>query len=402
MLLQDLQGFILNIKLQMIHKLVSQNLLPSHTPYFLIDKEKLKKRASFHKKIAEESKIKTIYSLKTFSHIEPLKEIAKYITGFSASSLFESKLAKQISHNKHTIHFVSPGIQYSQWHDISKLIHFMTFNSLGQLTRFQDDLCSQVSYGIRINPEISFIKDNRYNPCRRFSKLGVPLSDILEFLKNSQFKNKLTGLHFHNNCDSFDISEMKKTFNQIESSLGEYLKHFRWINLGGGYIYTQENISAFYKLIEYIKQRYDFEQIIIEPGSSFVKESVYLVSSVIDIFKRDGQNIAILDTTTNHLPEIFEYQFTPLISHPDTSGVYKYLLAGCSCLAGDLFGSHSFKNPLEIGSKIIFNEVGSYSLVKSHFFNGINLPDIYYLESNKNIRKIKTYLFEDYIRCCGG
>ena len=386
----------------MIHQLISKNLLPSRTPYFLIDKEKLKNKASFHKKIAEESKIKVIYSLKTFSHIEPLKEIAKYVTGFSASSLFEAKLAKQLGNNKYTIHFVSPGIQYSQWNDLSELIQFMTFNSLEQLTRFQNDLHSQVSYGIRINPEISFIKDDRYNPCRRSSKLGVPLSNILEFLKNSKLKNKLTGLHFHNNHDSFDISELKKTFHQIESSLGEYLNHFHWINLGGGYSYTQENISDFYKLIEYIKQKYDFKQIIIEPGTSFVKDCVYLVSSVIDIFQRDGQDVAILDTTTNHLPEILEYQFIPLISNTDTSGVYKYLLSGCSCLAGDLFGSHSFKSPLEIGSKIIFKEVGSYSLVKSHFFNGINLPDIYYLEDNKNIREIKIHTFEDYIRRCGG
>ncbi len=386
----------------MIHQLISKNLLPSRTPYFLIDKEKLKNKASFHKKIAEESKVKVIYSLKTFSHIEPLKEIAKCITGFSTSSLFEAKLAKQLSNNKYTIHFVSPGIQYSQWNDISELIHFMTFNSLEQLTRLQNDLHSQVSYGIRINPEISFTKNNRYNPCGLSSKqLGVPLSDMLEFLKSSKLKNKLTGLHFHNNHYSFDISEMKKTFHQIESSLGEYLNHFHWINLGGGYTYNQENISDFYKLIEHIKQKYNFKQIIIEPGASFVKECVSLVSSVIDIFQRDGQSVAILDTTINHLPEILEHQF-PLVSNTDTSGVYKYLLSGRSCFAGDLFGSHSFKNPLEIGSKIIFKEVGSYSLVKSHFFNGINLPDIYYLEDNKNIREIKVHVFEDYIKRCGG
>ena len=57
---------------------------------------------------------------------------------------------------------------------------------------------------------------------------------------------------------------------------------------------------------------------------------------------------------------------------------------------------------LKIGSKITFNKVGSYSLVKANMFNGINLPDIYCLENNIQLKNIKKYTFNDYMNHCGG
>lgn len=437
----------------MIDKLINENHLPDDTPYFLFNKETLKKTLSFHKKIAEQANIKLIYSVKSLSHIVLLQEIAKYVTGFSVSSIFEIQLADHISieydslsliskgnsnkanikpttlikpktkkplestvtlsntkhnstqdkkHNQHTIHFVSPGIKKSQWSDISKHTHFMTFNSLEQFSRFKDKLHPHISYGIRVNPEVSFVKDTRYNPCREFSKLGVPLKEVATFLETSNSSKALKGLHFHNNCDSSNFLELTKTFQKIESYLSPYFHKLQWINLGGGYIFNAEkNLSSFYELVKYIKNEYQFEHIIIEPGASLIRDSVYLVSSVIDMFKRDGKHIAVLDTTTNHLPEVFEYQYQPDIVNQDSSGQNEYILAGCSCLAGDIFGAYFFKNKLKIGSKVVFNKVGSYSLVKANMFNGINFPDIYCLERDIELKKVKSYTFDDYMNSCG-
>ena len=387
----------------MIYNLSSKKSLSPPTPYFLFDKEKLRKKLFLHKTIEKKSNVKLVYSIKSLSHIEILKEISKHIEGFSVSSLFESNLVKYITDRQHTIHFISPGIKDNQWDAISKIAHFVTFNSLEQFMRFKDKLKPKTSCGIRLNPEISFISDSRYDPCRKASKLGVPLSDILEFLEHSRYAEHIKGLHFHNNCDSHDLSELIKTFKKIESFLGKHLKKFEWINLGGGYLFdNSSDTAAFYRLIQQIKKKYEFKNIIIEPGSSIVQDTAHLVSSVIDIFKREKKNIAVLDTTTNHLPEVFEYQYKPDILESSASGSLEYILAGCSCLAGDIFGTYLFKRKLKIGSKITFNKAGSYSLVKANMFNGINLPDIYYLENNAQLRNIKNYTFTDYLNYCGG
>ena len=99
------------------------------------------------------------------------------------------------------------------------------------------------------------------------------------------------------------------------------------------------------------------------------------MSSVVDVFNRQGKNIAILDTTVNHLPEVFEYETSPEILNQTKTG-HNYILCGCTCLAGDVFGEYFFDKPLKTGDPIIFRDVGAYSYVKAHEFNGITKPDL--------------------------
>ena len=67
----------------------------------------------------------------------------------------------------------------------------------------------------------------------------------------------------------------------------------------------------------------------------------------IDIFDGDDIQIAILDTTVNHMSEVFEFQFEPdVLGHAD-GGLHYYILAGCTCLAGDVFGQYSFDRAID-------------------------------------------------------
>jgi carboxynorspermidine decarboxylase len=101
------------------------------------------------------------------------------------------------------------------------------------------------------------------------------------------------------------------------------------------------------------------------------------------------------------MPEVFEYQYKPKVSNSTRNGKYKYILAGASCLAGDIFGEYSFKTPLMIGSRIVFEEMGAYTMVKANMFNGINLPSIYLLDSDQNLKLIKQFSYEDFLSRCG-
>jgi len=101
------------------------------------------------------------------------------------------------------------------------------------------------------------------------------------------------------------------------------------------------------------------------------------------------------------MPEVFEYQFQPDVAGQLAQGGHAYTLAGSSCLAGDMFGRFRFAEPLHIGSQLVFEEMGAYSMVKANMFNGINLPSVYARNSAGELVLQRQYDFEDFLARCG-
>ncbi|NOQ35762.1 MAG: carboxynorspermidine decarboxylase, partial [Methylococcaceae bacterium] len=280
------------------------------------------------------------------------------------------------------------GIRADEISKLDELCSHISFNSLNQHQRLSP-LLKQASTGLRLNPKISFLDDDRFNPCRQHSKLGVAIEDFC------QQDSELEGLHFHTIFSATDFTPLKQTLTAIEKKAGNRLKQLKWLNLGGGYLFNQiKNLTPLIELIQRLQQQYALD-VYIEPGKAIVGEAGYLMTSVIDLFNSDGKTVAILDTSINHNPEVFEYQKKPLLCEEDLNGHYHAILAGSTCLAGDIFGEYRFNKALKIGDKLIFKNLGAYSLIKANRFNGYNLPDIYNYRDG-NIKKIKQYNYQDY------
>jgi carboxynorspermidine decarboxylase len=75
---------------------------------------------------------------------------------------------------------------------------------------------------------------------------------------------------------------------------------------------------------------------------------------------------------------------------------YTYRLGGMTCLAGDVIGDYSFKEPLKYGDRLVFLDMAHYSMVKNHMFNGVNLPSIVSYNDEEGIKVIKQFAFEDF------
>lgn len=358
------------------------------TPAFLLDEQAILKALGCIKKI-KKAPVSVLYSLKPLANPYVLQWMAPSLDGFATSSLFESKLAHSILRNKNkTVHIITPGYRVEELEELDILCSYITLNSLTQLTFFKP-VIKNARIGLRIQPELSFVKDARFNPERPNSKLGVPLR-----LVGTDLLKEISGIHFHTNCNASSFIPLLRTVRKVVSYFGDHLNALEWINLGGGYLFSEiEDFDPFYEAIE-ILSRYHLK-VFVEPGATFVRSGGTLISSVIDLFETYQMPIAVLDTTVNHLPEVFEYQISPSINNP--KGNYLYLLAGSSCLAGDIFGTYKFKKALNLNSKIIFNNVGDYSHVKSHMFNGINLPNQYILTKDGNLEVKRRFGYEDFL-----
>ena len=192
---------------------------------------------------------------------------------------------------------------------------------------------------------------------------------------------------------------LERTLNVLESNFSSTLKSMEWVNLGGGHHITRKNyqIDLLCQLIGQMKQRYSVD-IYLEPGEAVALDIGVLVSSVLDITHNE-MDIAILDTSAAaHMPDVIEMPYRPEIIGAGLPYEYPhtYRLGGLTCLAGDVIGDYSFKEPLKVGSKLIFLDMAHYTMVKNNTFNGIRLPSIAIQDKNDRIRIAKQFGYEDY------
>lgn len=363
----------------------------SETPALIFDEGLLSQQLDRVLKLRQFAGVRILYSIKALPLISLIELLLPGLDGLSVSSLFEAQLAGEIvgPDSAKSLHFTSPGLRASDMELVGSCCDYLSFNSLEQFHRLEGFGAGRVSMGIRVNPGYSFLGDSRYDPCRPHSKLGVPVADLaLAFRNQPALRHVIEGLHFHTAFESSSYSPLAKTLSIIKDSLRDITGGLRWINLGGGYLFNNDGEVA--ELAE-IMADWQHLEVFIEPGKGLVGGAGFLVTTVIDQFVRDDKNIAVLDTGVHHLPEVFEYQKSPAVAGHHPSGSHAFLLAGCTCLAGDVFGEYRFDRPLSVGDRIIFRNVGAYSMVKASRFNGFDLPSVFIRRSDGTLQQVKRH-----------
>ncbi len=83
----------------------------------------------------------------------------------------------------------------------------------------------------------------------------------------------ISGLHFHTLCEQ-GSEDLDTTLQAVERHFGDLLRspRIRSLNLGGGHWITREdyNRELLVSLLLEIRQRYDLEEIWLEPGEAAV------------------------------------------------------------------------------------------------------------------------------------
>ena len=369
------------------------------TPAYIYDETTILNVLEKLANLKEKTGCLPLYSIKSANMIGLLETIKPHVSGFSCSSLFEVQLAKEILGNDQTIHITTPGYRDDEWDKIIELSDVITLNSISQWRRVSEQINTKSSCGIRINPELSFVDDERYDPCRPDSKLGITLEQIADADSRGELNwQTIKGVHIHNNCESINFDELKRSVVYVMSGLSKYNPELKWVNLGGGYLFNDEtDLTLLEETIKWLQDDISVT-VFIEPGKAITGGAGYLITSVIDLIESKNKRIAVLDATINHLPEVFEYQYHPKVMQTTEQGKHEYRLVGCSCLSGDLFGDYYFDEPLELGRRIIIENIGAYMQVKANMFNGINLPATYLLEAENNMKLLKQHDYDSFRR----
>ena len=371
------------------------------TPAFVYDERAIHRLIDHAEPLRRDGWCRLLFAIKSFSFAPALRAMAPRLDGLAVSSLFEARLARSVMGDAGSVHITTPGLRPAEIDEIGSLCDQVAFNSLGQWDRHSTELGDRASCGLRVNPQLSFADDCRYDPCRPHSKLGVPLDDLAGALREAPDRlGGVRGLLFHSNCDSPDFAQLGVTVDRLRDRIPRLLQQVEWVNLGGGYLFEDDgepclNLEALCRTVDALRSEYGV-QVYVEPGSGLIRAAGYFVATVLDLFNNGGATIAVLDTSVNHMPEVFEYGFQPDVVGHDDEAPYQYLLAGCTCLAGDLFGSYRFQDRLNVGDRVVFSNAGSYTLTKASMFNGVALPSIYALTSTGDLVLQGSPSYADY------
>jgi carboxynorspermidine decarboxylase len=368
------------------------------SPCFVVDEVAVERNLQILKGVADRSGAKVLAALKAFSMWSLAPLTARYLSGTCASGLHEAQLGFEEYGGE--VHVFAAAYSENDIVELLTFAHHIVFNSCSQWLRFRDRCLQaqkqrpELQFGLRINPEHSEGAVPIYDPCSPGSRLGIPLSQLDESVLEG-----ISGLHFHTLCEQ-KFEPLSRTVAAVEAKFGHLLPTMQWVNFGGGHHITADgyDIDGLVNLIQDFSTKYQVK-VYLEPGEAVAIGTGVLVAEVLDL-AWNALDQAILDTSaTCHMPDTLEMPYRPDISGAEEANVlpYTYRLGGLTCLAGDVVGDYSFAEPLQVGQRLVFEDMSHYTMVKTTTFNGTQLPSLAIWNSKTDeLRVVKTFDYADF------
>lgn len=384
------------------------------TPCDVIDLRLLEDNLAYLKRTAEASGARILLAQKAYSLFATYPLIGRYLSGTTASGLYEARLAHEEMPGTE-VHVFCPAYTSEELEELLGFANVLIFNSPRQWLIHRERCLAakkrrpdSLSFGLRVNPEYSEVEEAIYNPAAEGSRLGMTERVLRSALtEHPDLLEGIEGLHFHALCED-SAEALQNTLKAFEAHFDDIIPHCRWVNFGGGHHITRAdyNVKLLVDLVRDFKARRGTE-VYLEPGEAIPLDCGWLVTEVMDVVD-NGLDIAILDCSAScHMPDVLEMPYRPRVFKIHAPGRYErggeagekahtVRLAGPTCLAGDVIGDYSFEAPLAPGDRLAFCDMSLYAHVKRNSFNGMPLPDLYAYDGKSKPRCLRHFTYEDF------
>ncbi|MCX6993956.1 MAG: carboxynorspermidine decarboxylase [Kiritimatiellaeota bacterium] len=359
------------------------------TPYYLIDEKRLLKNLKIIRRVREVSGAKSVLALKCFSSWCVFGLMRRYMDGTTSSSLFEARLGHEKFGKE--VHAYSVGFSRQDIREVRQYADKIIFNSLSQLRSFAREVRG-LNVGVRVNPGFSYSHYDLADPARRYSRLGV--RDIRAL---RQAAGLIRGVMFHFNCENDDFTAFSKSLDRVGRIYGDLLDRLEWVSLGGGLAFTKDGypLEKFCECLKAFSEKFGV-QVYLEPGEAAITGCAELVTTVLDVVHNEV-DIAIVDASTEaHMLDHLVYRTSAKIASPGP-GRFKVVIAGRSCLAGDVFGQYRLKTRLKTGNVVRIADAAGYTMVKKNWFNGLPMPAICVRRLDGTVKTVRKFGYNDFI-----
>lgn len=369
------------------------------TPCYILDEAMLRRNGETLAGVARRTGCRILLAQKAFSNYDLYPVLAPYLDGTEASGLYEARLGAEEMPEKE-VHVFCAAYRPEEFDELLRYADHIVFNSPRQLKRFGPPAkAAGKNIGLRINPECTTQEGHAiYDPCAPGSRLGVTRAQWNADM-SAELTGLLDGLHFHTLCEQ-DADALEITLSAVAQRFDDVLPRMKWLNFGGGHHITRPgyDIPRLEKCIRFAQEKWDL-QVYLEPGEACALHAGYLAARVLDIVQNGKITTAVLDTSAAcHMPDVLEMPYRPPLYGAGEPGELpcSVRLGGPTCLAGDVIGEYSFAAPLQEGDLLLFGDMAIYTMCKNNTFNGMALPDISVLHTDKNVQSLRRFAYADF------
>lgn len=245
--------------------------------------------------------------------------------------------------------------------------------------------------GLRLNVNISKVSSEDADADNDNSRFGY--SDETNEFQNAlrcieQLNNvNLVGLHIHRTAHSRSVRFYKNSIKYACETMLKYGLKLRYIDVGGGYFGVFPNKPSYREYAYAFKEvlagyGLDEMQVIVEPGNALIASCFSFLSEVIDVKHVEQDKWFITtDGSRNDIDPFFRK--SSYLSEVITEGkgvvVDEQIISGCTCLEYDRLFSIYNKPLLQVGDKILYNNVGAYTMCLTPMFIRY-IPNVYVRE----------------------
>ena len=382
------------------------------TPCFVFDEEELRRSVVGFRTALESHFSDTVvgYSVKTNSTPYCMHKAMEMGAWAEVVSSDEYELALQCGFEKGKIIYNGP--MKSKKTFIDAVEHGATVNieTKRELAWLKElDKSKDARVGLRLNMNISHV-----SPCDAdgdddnsrfgFSDETSEFKDAIDYIASLP-NARLSGLHIHRTAHSRSVRFYRQLISHACDMISKYGLALDYLDIGGGYFGIfhnkptyQDYSDAFHKALE--AHGLERLRLIVEPGNALVASCFTFVSEVIDHKQVEpGLWFITTDGSRNDIDPFFKksgYLDEELYQH-DTPTVREQVVAGCTCLEYDRLFSLSGNPLLEIGDRIVYHNVGAYTMCLSPMFIRY-LPNIYALKQGRCELVREKWTARDFLR----
>lgn len=265
----------------------------------------------------------------------------------------------------------------------------------------------EYNVGLRLNINISKVFPEDEACANDNSRFGFSdeTSDFANALKciAGMPNVRLSGLHIHRTSHSRSPEFYGNSIRYACEVIKKYGLELDYLDVGGGFFgimegkptYQNYSDAFYYALCEY---KLENLMIIVEPGNALVASCFNFISDVIDV-KHVEENLWFVTTdgSRNDVDPFFrkESYMDEEICQKSTPVVHEQVITGCTCLEYDRLFKLIDKPLMSIGDKILYKNVGAYTMCLSPMFIRF-IPAIYLLENGEYTLVRRKLTAKDY------